>query len=82
MSAPIGARTVSLFLRESEYQKVYAIGMDYAWGRNSVQVFESEMKRANKDSKAEARATILLPIPDFAEGRRPDVSPELALRAC
>jgi branched-chain amino acid transport system substrate-binding protein len=23
--------------------------MDYAWGRNSVQVFESEMKRANKN---------------------------------
>src|SRR5438045_1451766 len=49
ISAPMGARAVSLFLRESEHQKVYAIGMDYAWGRNSVQVFESEMKRANKN---------------------------------
>jgi len=49
ISAPMGARAVSLFLRESEWQNVYAIGMDYAWGRNSVQVFESEMKRANKN---------------------------------
>jgi branched-chain amino acid transport system substrate-binding protein len=49
ISAPMGARAVSLFLRESEWQNVYAIGMDYAWGRNSVQVFESEMKRAKKN---------------------------------
>jgi branched-chain amino acid transport system substrate-binding protein len=49
ISAPMGARAVSLFLRESEWQNVYAIGMDYAWGRNSVQVFESEMRRAKKN---------------------------------
>jgi branched-chain amino acid transport system substrate-binding protein len=30
ISAPMGARAVSLFLRESEWQNVYAIGMDYA----------------------------------------------------
>jgi len=49
VSAPMGARAVSLFLRSANYAKFYAIGMDYAWGRNSVSVFESEMKQAKKD---------------------------------
>lgn len=48
VSAPMGARAVSLYLRKSKYQKIYAIGMDYAWGRNSVGVFKSEMARAKK----------------------------------
>jgi branched-chain amino acid transport system substrate-binding protein len=49
ISAPMGARAVSLFLRQSKWQKFYAIGMDYAWGHSSVGVFESEIKHANKD---------------------------------
>lgn len=49
ISAPMGARAVSLYLRQSKWQKFYAIGMDYAWGHNSVGVFESEIKRAKKD---------------------------------
>ena len=49
VSAPMGARAVALYLRKAEYQKVYAIGMDYAWGRNSVGVFKSEMTKAKKD---------------------------------
>ena len=49
ISAPMGARAVSLYLRQSEFQKFYAIGMDYAWGHSSVGVFESEIKRANKN---------------------------------
>src|SRR3954463_14334047 len=48
ISAPMGARAVSLFLRSAEFKNFYAIGMDYAWGRNSVSVFESEMKQAKK----------------------------------
>src|SRR6185503_989830 len=48
ISAPMGARAISLFLRGAEYKNFYAIGMDYAWGRNSVAVFESEMKAAKK----------------------------------
>jgi branched-chain amino acid transport system substrate-binding protein len=48
ISGPMGARAVSLYLRESKINSVYALGMDYAWGHNSVQVFEDEMKRANK----------------------------------
>jgi len=49
ISAPMGARAVSLFLRSAPYKHFYAIGMDYAWGRNSVSVFESEMKQAKKN---------------------------------
>ena len=48
ISGPMGARAVSLYLREAKIKSVYALGMDYAWGHNSVQVFEDEMKRANK----------------------------------
>ena len=30
-------------------QKFYALGLDYAWGHNSVQVFEHEVKKAKKE---------------------------------
>lgn len=49
ISGPMGARAVSLYLREAPFKAFYAIGMDYAWGRNSVAVFEGEMKRAGKN---------------------------------
>jgi branched-chain amino acid transport system substrate-binding protein len=49
ISGPMGARAVSLYLREAPFKGFFAIGMDYAWGRNSVEVFEGEMKRANKN---------------------------------
>ena len=49
ISGPMGARAVSLYLREAPFKKFYGLGMDYAWGRNSVAVFEGEMKRANKE---------------------------------
>ena len=49
ISGPMGTRAVSLFLRQSKMQKFFAIGMDYAWGHNSVGVFESELKTANKE---------------------------------
>ena len=48
ISGPMGTRAVSLYLRESKLQNFYAIGLDYAWGHNSVQVFEDEVKRAKK----------------------------------
>ena len=49
ISGPMGTRAVSLYLKDSKFQKFYAIGLDYAWGHNSVGVFESEMKRAEED---------------------------------
>jgi len=49
ISGPMGARAVSLYLREAKFNNIYALGLDYAWGHNSVQVFEDEMKRAKKN---------------------------------
>jgi len=44
-SGPMGARAVSLYIKGAELKSFYALGMDYAWGHNSVQVFENEMQR-------------------------------------
>ena len=49
ISGPMGARAVSLYLRDAPFKKFFGLGMDYAWGRNSVAVFETEMKRAGKE---------------------------------
>jgi len=48
-SGPMGTRVISLYLRDSKMKSVFALGMDYAWGHNSVQVFEDEMKRAKRE---------------------------------
>src|SRR6476659_1150757 len=49
ISGPMGTRAVSLYLRNSKMQKFYALGLDYAWGHNSVQVFEQEVQRGKKE---------------------------------
>ena len=48
ISGPMGTRAVSLYLRDAPYKGFYAIGMDYAWGRGSVAVFEDELKKAGR----------------------------------
>jgi branched-chain amino acid transport system substrate-binding protein len=48
-SGPMGTRAVSLWLRDSKATKFYAIGMDYAWGHDSIGVFESQVKKAGKE---------------------------------
>lgn len=48
-SGPMGTRAVSLYLKDTKLQKFYAIGLDYAWGHNSVQVFENEIKRLGRE---------------------------------
>jgi branched-chain amino acid transport system substrate-binding protein len=48
ISGPMGTRAVSLYLRDAPFKSFYAIGMDYAWGRNSVGVFEDELKKAGR----------------------------------
>jgi len=48
ISGPMGTRVVSLYLKEAKLKSFYAMGMDYAWGHNSVQVFESELNRLGK----------------------------------
>jgi branched-chain amino acid transport system substrate-binding protein len=47
-SGPMGTRAVSLFLRQSQFKKFYALGMDYAWGHNSIGVFKDEVKKSGK----------------------------------
>jgi branched-chain amino acid transport system substrate-binding protein len=49
ISGPMETRVISLWLRHSKYTKFYALGMDYAWGHNSVDVFKDEVKKAKKD---------------------------------
>ena len=48
-SGPMGTRAVSLFLRQAGFKNFYALGMDYAWGRNSIGVFKDEVKKAGKN---------------------------------
>ncbi len=48
-SGPMGTRAVSLYLRDAPLKKFFALGLDYAWGHNSVQVFESEVKKMGKE---------------------------------
>jgi branched-chain amino acid transport system substrate-binding protein len=48
-SGPMGTRAVALWLRDSPLKNFYGIGMDYAWGHNSMEVFEAEAKRAGKN---------------------------------
>lgn len=48
-SGPMGTRAVALWLRDSKLTKFYGLGMDYAWGHNSMDVFKDECKKAGKD---------------------------------
>lgn len=49
ISGPMGTRCVALWLRTSPMKKFYGLGMDYAWGHNSMEVFQDEAKKAGKD---------------------------------
>lgn len=48
-SGPMDTRTVALWLRKAPYKKFFGIGMDYAWGRDSVGVFAKLVKKAGRD---------------------------------
>ncbi|MGE0698534.1 MAG: ABC transporter substrate-binding protein, partial [Hyphomicrobiaceae bacterium] len=48
-SGPMGTRAVSLYLKDSKFKKFYALGLDYAWGHNSIQVFENEVKKMGRE---------------------------------
>jgi branched-chain amino acid transport system substrate-binding protein len=49
ISGPMETRVISLWLRKGELKNFYAIGMDYAWGHNSIDVFQDEVKKAKKN---------------------------------
>lgn len=47
-SGPMGTRAVALYLRQAPFKTFFALGMDYAWGHNSIGVFKDEVKKAGK----------------------------------
>jgi branched-chain amino acid transport system substrate-binding protein len=57
-SGPMETRAISLFLRQGDFKNFYALGMDYAWGRNSIGVFKDEVKKAGKNFIADIYSPI------------------------
>jgi branched-chain amino acid transport system substrate-binding protein len=49
ISGPMETRVISLWLRQAAFKNFYALGMDYAWGHNSIGVFQDEVKKAQKN---------------------------------
>ena len=45
----MGARGVSLYLAEAPMKRFFALGSDYAWGRDSVGLLREQIKAAKKD---------------------------------
>ena len=48
-SAPMGARALALYLKDTPQKKFMAIASDAAWGRSSNGAFEAQIKRVGKD---------------------------------
>jgi branched-chain amino acid transport system substrate-binding protein len=48
-SAPMGARSLALYLKDAPQKKFMAIASDAAWGRSSNTAFEAQIKRVGKD---------------------------------
>ena len=48
-SGPMGARAVSLYLAEGPMKRLFALGSDYAWGRDSVASFSAQIEAAKKE---------------------------------
>src|SRR5216117_139793 len=48
-SGPMGARAVSLYLAEGPMKRFFALGSDYAWGRDSVGSFTTQITAAKKE---------------------------------
>lgn len=48
-SAPMGARALALYLKDSPEKNFVALGSDYAWGRSSVAAFEEQIKAIGKN---------------------------------
>ena len=45
----MGARVVSLYLAEAPLKRFFALGSDYAWGRDGVTTFEKQIAATKKD---------------------------------
>ena len=48
-SGPMGARAVSLYLAEGPMKRIFALGSDYAWGRDSVASFSAQIEAAKRE---------------------------------
>ena len=48
-SGPMGARAISLYLAEAPMKRFFALGSDYAWGRDSVASFTTQITAAKKE---------------------------------
>src|SRR6266849_2616623 len=48
-SGPMGARAISLYLAEGPMKRFFALGSDYAWGRDSVASFTTQITAAKKE---------------------------------
>lgn len=48
-SGPMDTRTVALWLRQAPYKSFYALGMDYAWGHDTVNSFEKLVVQAKRN---------------------------------
>jgi branched-chain amino acid transport system substrate-binding protein len=48
-SAPMGARTLALYLKDASEKDFIALGSDYAWGHSSVGAFEQQIKAVGKN---------------------------------
>ena len=48
-SGPMGARAISLYLADSPMKRFFGLGSDYAWGRDSVASFVSQITAAKKE---------------------------------
>jgi branched-chain amino acid transport system substrate-binding protein len=48
-SGPMGARAVSLYLAEGPMKRLFALGSDYAWGRDSVASFSAQIEAAKRE---------------------------------
>lgn len=48
-SAPMGARTVALYLRDAPQKTFVAVASDYSWGQSSVKAFEEQTKKIGKE---------------------------------
>jgi branched-chain amino acid transport system substrate-binding protein len=57
-SGPMETRAISLYLRQAGFKNFYALGMDYAWGHNSIGVFKDEVKKAGKNFIADIYSPI------------------------
>jgi branched-chain amino acid transport system substrate-binding protein len=47
-SGPMGTRAVALYLRQARFKTFYGLGMDYAWGHNSIGIFKDEVEKAGR----------------------------------